>query len=135
MEPSAQAIAGQTLAQHPVAVEHLPFFITAPGSPDVLLWVAIATLIIVVLLAGVLFLALHSLPERMAHKSQKLQMEIVAVLCLLALFTHIHLFWVAALLLAFIDIPDLASPLRRIAVAAERMAGGEPADRDRQAGG
>jgi hypothetical protein len=32
--------------------------------------------------------ALHSLPEQMAHKSQKLQFEIVAVLGLLALFTH-----------------------------------------------
>jgi len=32
------------------------------------------------------------MPERMAHKSQKLQFEIVAVLGLLALFTHNHLF-------------------------------------------
>ena len=36
----------------------------------------------------------------MAHKSQKLQFEIVAVLGLLALFTHVHLFWIAGLLLA-----------------------------------
>ena len=53
-----------------------------------------------------LFLRLHTLPERMAHKSQKLQFEIVAVLGLLALFTHVHIFWVAGLLLALIDIPD-----------------------------
>jgi len=32
-------------------------------------------------------------------KSHKLQFEIVAVLGRLALFTHIHLFWVAGLLL------------------------------------
>ncbi len=42
----------------------------------------------------------------MAHKSKKLQFEIVAVLGLLALFTHIHLFWVAGLILAMIDLPD-----------------------------
>jgi hypothetical protein len=76
--------------------------------------------------AGNLFLRLHTLPERMAHKSQKLQFEIVAVLGLLALFTHVHLFWVAGLLLAFIDLPDFASPLRRMARALEKQAGIEP---------
>jgi hypothetical protein len=72
---------------------------------------------LIVLGIGNLYLRLHSLPERMAHKSQKLQFEIVAVLGLLALFTHIHLFWIAALLLALIDLPDFgthcaASPRR-----------------------
>ena len=52
-------------------------------------------LIVAVLAVGNFYLQLHSLPERMAHKSQKLQFEIVAVLGLLALFTHIHLFWIA----------------------------------------
>lgn len=105
---------------------HLPAFITPPGGTDVLTWVAAIILLVTVLIAGVAFLNIHSLPERMAHKSQKLQMEIVAVLCLLALFTHIHLFWVAALLLAVIDLPDFGTPLRRIAGAAEKMAGIEP---------
>jgi hypothetical protein len=45
-----------------------------------------------VLIVGNLYLRLHTMPERMAHKSQKLQFEIVAVLGMLALFTHIHLF-------------------------------------------
>ncbi|WGD29453.1 hypothetical protein AncyloWKF20_17000 [Ancylobacter sp. WKF20] len=110
----------------PVTPDHLPFFITAPGGTDFLLGMATATLIGAVLVGGVLFLALHSLPERMAHKAQKLQMEIVAVLCLLALFTHIHLFWVAALLLAFIDLPDFGTPLTRIARGVERLAGASP---------
>ena len=65
---------------------------------------------------------LHTLPERIAHKSQKLQFEIVAVLGLLALFTHIHLFWVAGLLLALIDLPDFGTPLRRIAGSVEKIA-------------
>jgi hypothetical protein len=68
------------------------------------------------------FLHLHTLPERMAHKSQKLQFELVAVLGLLALFTHIHLFWVAGLILAMIDLPDWGTPLLRIAGATEKIA-------------
>jgi hypothetical protein len=72
---------------------------------------------------GVLFFTLHSLPERLGHK--KLQFEIVAVLGLLSLFTHIHLIWVAALLLALIDLPDLVTPLQRIARGVEKMSGTE----------
>jgi hypothetical protein len=41
-------------------------------------------LIAAVLAVGNLYLHLHTLPERMAHRSQKLQSEIVAVLGLLA---------------------------------------------------
>jgi hypothetical protein len=64
----------------------------------------------------------------MAHRSQKLQFEIVAVLGLLALFTHQHVFWVAGLLLALIDIPDFGTPLRRIAGSAEKLAGIPPGE-------
>jgi multisubunit Na+/H+ antiporter MnhF subunit len=78
---------------------------------------------IAVLAIGLLFLRLHTLPERIAHKSHKLQFEIVAVLGLLALFTHIHLFWVIGLLLALIDIPNFGGTLGRIAGSLERMAG------------
>jgi hypothetical protein len=115
-----------TATLHPAAPQHLPPFITAPGDTDVLFVFTTVFLVVAVLVAGNLFLRLHTLPERMAHKSQKLQFEIVAVLGLLALFTHIHLFWVAGLLLAFIDLPDFASPLRRMARALEKQAGIEP---------
>jgi hypothetical protein len=64
----------------------------------------------------------------MAHKSHKLQFEIVAVLGLLALFTHIHLFWVAGLLLALIDIPDFGGSLSRIAGSTEKLAGIGPGE-------
>ena len=77
---------------------------------------------------GLIFLRLHTLPERMAHKAHKLQFEIVAVLGLLALFTHIHLFWVAGLLLALIEIPDFWNPLRRMAGSLEKMAGQAPGE-------
>ena len=75
-----------------------------------------------------MFFRLHTLPERLAHKSQKIQFEIVAVLGLLALFTHIHAFWVAGLLLALIDLPDFGWPLRRIAGSLERIAGIKPGE-------
>ncbi len=83
-------------------------------------------LIGVVLWVGTLYWKLHSLPERMAHKSQKLQFEIVAVLGLIALFTHMHIFWIAGLLLAMIDLPDFSTPLRTIAGSVERIADATP---------
>jgi hypothetical protein len=101
---------------------HLPFYVVKPGETDVLMIVMGIFLIAAVLCVGNIYLRLHSLPERMAHKSQKLQFEIVAILGLLALFTHIHLFWIAALLLAVIDIPDFGTPLRSIAGSVEKIA-------------
>ena len=73
---------------HPAAPHNLPGFITAPGETDVLMTVMAVFLVLAVLGVGLLFLRLHTLPERIAHKSHKLQFEIVAVLGLLALFTH-----------------------------------------------
>jgi hypothetical protein len=107
---------------HPIAPHHVPFFITQPGETDVLMVAMGIFLVAAVLWVGTLYLRLHSLPERMAHKSEKLQFEIVAILGLLALFTHIHLFWVAGLLLAMIDIPDFGTPLRSIAGSVEKIA-------------
>ena len=111
---------------HPAATKYLPSFITAPGETDVLMVVMSIILVLSILLFGSLFFRLHTLPERMAHRSHKLQFEIVAVLGLLALFTHIHLFWVAGLLLAMIDIPDFGGSLSRIAGSTEKLAGLEP---------
>src|ERR1700721_3887050 len=105
---------------------HLPFYIAKPGETDVLMIVMGVFLVLAVLGIGNVYLHLHSLPERMAHKGQKLQFEIVAVLGLLALFTHNHLFWVIGLLLAMVDLPDFGTPLRRIAGSAEKMAGVAP---------
>ena len=115
-------------AAHPTATEHLPAFITAPGDTDVLMVVVAVILVLSVLGFGILFLRLHTLPERIAHKTHKLQFEIVAVLGLIALFTHMHIFWVAGLLLALIDLPDFGTPLNRIAGSAEKMAGLKPGE-------
>ena len=108
---------------HPAGPEHLPGFITAPGDTDTLMVGVGVFLIGAVLMVGIFYLHLHTMPERMAHRSQKLQFEIVAVLGLLALFTHNHLFWVIGLFLAMIDLPDFSTPLRKIAGSVEKMAG------------
>jgi len=97
-------------------------------------------LVAAVLAAGVFFFWLHSLPERLVHTSTKVHFDIVAVLGLLSLFTHIHLFWVAALLIALVKIPDIsmpdfsslfgriAAPLEKIADAADRKDGQSPSN-------
>ena len=115
---------------HPAAPHYLPSFLpTADGSD----WLLVVTALIVlgsVLAFGLLFLRIHTLPERMAHRGHKLQFEIVAVLGLLALFTHQHIFWVAGLLLALVDLPDFSGPMRRIAGSAEKIAGLPPGEGD-----
>ena len=108
---------------HPLAPHVLPFFITAPGESDGLMTFAILFMIAAVLSVGLLYLHLHSIPERMMHhKANKAQFEIVAVLALLALFTHINIFWVAALLLAMVTVPDFSTPIQSIAESLARMA-------------
>jgi hypothetical protein len=58
----------------------------------------------------------------MAHRGQKIQFEIVAVLALLALFTHNHAFWIIGLLLALIPIPDFITPIRSMAESLGKLA-------------
>jgi hypothetical protein len=111
---------------NPAASEHLPMFITAPGETDVLMVIMAVVLAVSVLMFGIFFFRLHTLPERMAHRTHKLQFEIVAVLGLIALFTHEHIFWIAGLLLALIDFPDFGGLFGRIAGSVEKIAGGSP---------
>ena len=114
---------------HPLATPHLPVFFSGPNEADVLMFVVAVILLAVILVAGVFFFWLHSLPERMVHN--RVQFDIVAVLALLSLFTHIHAFWVAALLLALVKIPDFSfpsfsKPLDSIAGSLETMAAEKP---------
>lgn len=111
---------------HEAASHHLPVFITPPGDTDWLFVLMAIVLIGAVLGIGVFFFWLHSLPERMVHN--KVQFDIVAVLALISLFTHIHAFWVAALIIALIEFPDFSWPdfsnsMKRIAGSLEVMAG------------
>jgi hypothetical protein len=111
---------------HPAAPHHLPFFIPGADGSDTLMVVMGFFLVAILLWVGTLYWKLHSLPERIAHRTHKLQFEIVAVLGLISLFTHMHIFWIAGLLLAMVDLPDFLSPLRRIAASVERIAGPLP---------
>ena len=91
-----------------------------PGDTDFLM-IGVGIFLIAAVLGSAISICTDSLPERMAHKSQKLQFEIVAVLGLLSLFTHNHLFWVIGLFLAMVDLPDFITPLRRIAGSVEKI--------------
>jgi hypothetical protein len=108
---------------HPEAIHHLPPFITMPGQTD---WFLVAMgifLVLIIVGIGVFYLKLHALPEHMAHRGQKIQFEIVAVLCLIALFTHNHAFWIVGLLLAMVPIPDFTTPLTSMARSLGVMSG------------
>ena len=118
-----------TASPNPIATTHMPFFITAPGETDVLFNVTLWFVVACIILTGVIFLTIHSLPERMAHKSKKILLDLIALLCLLALLTHQHLFWFIAIILAFVDIPDFLTPVNRIAMSVESMAGQQDSEK------
>jgi hypothetical protein len=113
-------------SMHPAAVDHVPGFITEPGQADYLFNGVAIFLIVAVLVIGNLYFRLHAVPERIAHRTNKVQMEVVAVLVLISLFTHNHLYWIAGLLLAFVRIPDFTTPLYSIAQSLAKLAGRDP---------
>ena len=76
---------------------------------------------------GVLYFTLHALPEKIAHGTSSTQFQLIAVLALLAMFTHNNLFWVAALLLATIKLPDFTTPLNAISRTLAEIRDREPA--------
>ena len=113
---------------HPLASHHLPSYITAPGETDSLMIFTAVLLVVGIALVGVFYFKLHALPEHMSHgRASKIQFEMVAVLALLALFTHNTMFWVAALLLAMVRIPDFETPLQVMARALSKLAARKPA--------
>lgn len=106
---------------HEMATEHLPAFIVGPGDTDVLFAIVFIFLLVTVLLVGVFYFKLHSLPEQMAHDINAGQIQIIGILSLLALFTHNNYFWIAALLLAAVKVPDFLTPLTSIANSLEQQ--------------
>jgi multisubunit Na+/H+ antiporter MnhF subunit len=108
------------------ATDHLPFFITGPGQTDGLFNAMVVFLILVVFAVGLFYLRLHALPEHLAHGTSKVQLQLVGVLALLALFTHNHIFWIAALLLALVQFPNFSGPLASMAESLEKLAGRAP---------
>lgn len=116
---------------HPMAPAHLPSFAPGMDGSDGMLFNTAIFLIIAITGIGILIFMIHAIPEKVAHKSRKAQMEIVSVLCLLSLLSHNHIFWVIGLFLAFVDFPKLGAPFNRIAVALERIGDGNKALSDR----
>lgn len=114
---------------NPEAPHYLPSFVTAPGQSDWLMTVMAVFLLLAVVSVGLVYLKLHALPEHMAHRTSKVQYQFVAVLALLALFTHNNVFWIAALLLALVELPNFSTPMNSIALSLEKLSG-----RDKRAG-
>jgi hypothetical protein len=110
-----------TEAIHPLAPEHLPGFLPGPDGSDFLFTVVVGLIVVLMLVIGNLYLKLHALPERMAHRQNNTQLQIITALALLALFTHNNAFWVAALLLAVVRWPDFSTPLNSIAHSLEKL--------------
>ena len=107
---------------NPIATTNLPIFLAGPGETDVFLIVVICILLVVVLLAGVFYFTLHSLPEKMAHGADRGKMQFVGILSLVAMFTHNNYFWIAALLIAAVRLPDLLTPIKSLAGSAKELA-------------
>ncbi len=101
--------------------DELPFFVTAPGQTDVLFILVAIALVAVVLSFGVVYFTIQAWPDRLAQGASKVQLQIVGILRLLSLLTLNNAFWVAALLLATIRIPDIVTPLRVIAKSLVRQ--------------
>ena len=101
--------------------EHIPSYLAgADGDP---LMTAMAVILVVgILIAGVLYFKLHAVPEHIAHGKNHTQMQLIAILTILALFTHNNIFWVCALVLAVVELPDFLAPLKSIASSLETIA-------------
>jgi len=100
---------------NPIATPHLPIFVAGPGETDTFMIAVALILLSVVLLVGVFYFTLHSLPEKLAHGANRGKLQLVGILSLIALFTHNNYFWIAALLIAAIQLPDFLSPIKSLA--------------------
>jgi len=69
-----------------------------------------------------MYFKLHAVPEHIAHGKNHTQVQLIAILTILALFTHNNIFWIAALVLAVVEFPDFVSPLKSIAKSLETIA-------------
>ena len=106
---------------HHLAPPQLPPYIGGADGSDPLFTVVTLILILGFMGVLVLYFKLHSIPEHLAQKQNNTQTQLIMVLAVLALFTHNHLFWVAALVLALVRIPDFISPINSIASSLRSM--------------
>jgi len=104
-----------------VIQEHLPFFITGPGESDVLFTAVSISLVLVIISFGALYFTIQAIPDRLAEGTSKAQMQIVGILGLISLVTLNNIYWVAALLLGAMRIPDLVTPFKSISRSLKRL--------------
>ena len=116
---------------HPLAPHTLPPFVGAADGSDPLFSAIIFIVILAVLGVGVFYLKLHAIPEQLAHKHGNTQSQLIMVLALLALFTHNNIFWVAALILALLKLPDFLTPINSISESLKKLT---PEEADTPAG-
>tara|TARA_B100000902_G_scaffold383934_1_gene423447 strand:+ start:642 stop:1034 length:393 start_codon:yes stop_codon:yes gene_type:complete len=116
---------------HPLAPHSLPPFVGAADGSDPLFSAIIFIVILAVLGVGVFYLKLHAIPEQLAHKHGNTQSQVIMVLALLALFTHNNIFWVAALILALLKLPDFLTPINSISESLKKLT---PEEADTPAG-
>ena len=110
---------------HPLAPHSLPPFVGAADGSDPLFSAIIFIVILAVLGVGVFYLKLHAIPEQLAHKHGNTQSQLIMVLALLALFTHNNIFWVAALILALLKLPDFLTPINNISESLKKLSSEE----------
>ena len=106
---------------HPLAPHSLPPFVGAADGSDPLFSAIIFIVVLAVLGVGVFYLKLHAIPEQLAHKHGNTQSQLIMVLALLALFTHNNIFWVAALVLALLKLPDFLTPINSISESLKKL--------------
>lgn len=101
--------------------EHIPGYLAGADS-DPLMVVMTVILAVLILIAGVLYFKLHAVPEHIAQGKNHSQIQLITILTILALFTHNNIFWVAALVLAVVKLPDFMTPLKSIAKSLDTIA-------------
>ena len=93
-----------------IAYEHLPFYITGPGEIDILFGAVTVSLVAILIGFGALYFTIQAIPDRLVEGAGKAQMQVVGLLGLISLFTMNNAYWIAAILLAAVRIPDIVTP-------------------------
>ena len=107
---------------HPMAPHHLPAFITAPGETDIWMVVMGIFLVLTVLAVGTSFAAAYVARTDGAQVAEIAVRDRRGAGAAGAVHPHPSVLG-RGLMLALIDLPDLGTPLRRIAGSVEKMAG------------
>lgn len=109
---------------HSMAPADLPGFLAAADGSDPLFTGVVIGVIVLALILGAVFFRVHNLPDHIAEGDNATQARLVAVMVLIALLSGNEVFWVAALILALVKIPDLTTPLNAIADTLRQRPGG-----------